>query len=107
MDGSQSDRIHFGSIENDERRRNQSHMAVDQEDDAGVSLEDLGNYLNLESVAYCLGSLRLPSAALNHRVVPCSKYGLARFLLELLAADYKPYDPLDARTYYSYNFSFL
>jgi hypothetical protein len=48
MDESHSDRIHFGSIEADERRRNQNEMAVDQEDTAGVSLEDLGNYPNLD-----------------------------------------------------------
>lgn len=43
MDSSHSDRVHFGSIEAEERRRNQTQMAVDQEVTSGISLEDLGN----------------------------------------------------------------
>jgi hypothetical protein len=41
MEQSQSDRVHFGSIEAEERRRNQTRMAVDQDDSSGINLEDL------------------------------------------------------------------
>ncbi|KAH8556309.1 WD40-repeat-containing domain protein [Umbelopsis sp. PMI_123] len=48
MEPSQSDRIHFGSIEAEERRRNQTRMTVDQEDASGVNLEDLSEETHYE-----------------------------------------------------------
>lgn len=44
MEQSQSDRVHFGSLEAEERRRNQTKMAVDQEDSSGINLEDLSKF---------------------------------------------------------------